>query len=673
MRRWKVVGFIFLLAGLAQAQDIAGDWEGTLDTGMGQLRLVLHVTKSADGALKATLDSIDQGANGIPVKSVTLKDSKLNLDVAAVQGTYAGTVAADGKTISGTWSQGKELPLEFKRGTALVKTGHKPAKPSDIDGTWEGVLDTGMSKLRIVFHIGNTADGLIATMDSPDQNVKGMPTTGVTRDGASLKIEAKQIKGLYSGKIAADLQTIDGTWSQGGADLPLVLKRAKDQAEVEHKPVAPSDIDGAWLGTLATGTINLRVVFRFRNTDEGLKATLDSPDQGMNGMQVSAVKRDGSSLKIEVDNIAGVFEGTISPDKNSIDGKWTQGGGTLPLVLKPLKSEAELEIKRPQNPVKPYPYREEDVTYDNKEQNVTLAATLTIPQGKGPFPGVVLITGSGPQDRDETLLGHKPFLILSDYLTRHGIAVLRADDRGTGKSTGVFSKATTADFATDTEAGVAYLKTRSEVDPHKIGLIGHSEGGVIAPMVAARNKDVAFIVMMAGTGVPGDQVIVAQGEAIDIANGKKTEDAAKSAERQREIIHLIETEKDQAVLEKEIRDKMAGERTEAQIGMEIRQFTSVWFQYFLTYDPATALRKVTCPVLAINGSLDKQVLPSQNLPVIRKSLQESGNKHFEIDELPGLNHLFQTAKTGSPAEYAQIEETMSPVALEKISSWIVKQ
>lgn len=674
MKAWIVVAVIFVAGCLAQAQDIAGDWQGTLDTGMGQLRLVLHLTKGTDGALRATLDSIDQpGANGIPVNSVTLKDSKLNLDVAAVHGTYAGTVAADYKTITGTWSQNTDLPLEFKRATAPIKTEHKPAKPSDIDGTWEGVLDTGMSKLRVVFHIGNTEDGLIATMDSPDQNMKGMPTTGVMRDGTSLKIETKQIGGMYSGKIAADLQSITGTWSQGGADFPLVLKRTKDQAEVEHKPVAPSDIDGAWLGTLDTGAVKLRVVFRIRNTDEGLKATLDSPDQGAKGLPISSVNRGENSVKIEANSIGGVFEGTISADKNSIDGKWTQGGATMPLVLKPLKSEADLELKRPQNPVKPYPYHEEDVSYDNKEQNVTLAATLTIPQGKGPFPGVLLITGSGPQDRDETLLGHKPFLVLSDYLTRHGVAVLRADDRGTGRSTGVFSKATTADFATDTEAGVAYLKTRSEIDPDKIGLIGHSEGGVIAPMVAARNKDVAFIVMMAGTGVPGDQVIVVQGEAIEIANGKKPEDAAKNAATQREVIHLIETEKDQAVLEKEIREKMIGQETEAQLGMEIRQFTSVWFRYFLTYDPATALRKVTCPVLAINGSLDKQVLPDQNLPVIRKALEEAGNKHFEIDELPGLNHLFQTAKTGSPAEYAQIEETMSPVALEKISSWILKQ
>ncbi|MGO9088445.1 MAG: alpha/beta hydrolase family protein [Candidatus Sulfotelmatobacter sp.] len=557
---------VFLLAGvsLAPAQDIAGDWQGTLNAGGAQLRLVLHLTKAADGSLKATLDSVDQpGGNGIPVNSVTLKNSKLNLDVAAVHGTYEGTVAADAKTISGTWTQGSALPLEFKRATAPIKTEHKLAKPSDIDGAWMGSLDTGGGKLRVVFHIVNTEDGLTATLDSPDQGAKDIPTTSVTRDGAKLKIEAK--------------------------------------------------------------------------------------------------------------SIGGIFEGTIAADLSSIDGKWTQGGGTLPLLLKRVKDQAELELKRPQNPVKPYPYREDEVTYDNKEQNVTLAATFTIPQGTGPFPAVVLITGSGPQDRDETLLGHKPFLILSDYLTRHGIAVLRADDRGVGKSTGVFAKATTADFATDTEAGVAYLKTRPEVNPHEIGLIGHSEGGVIAPMIAARNKDVAFIVMMAGTGVPGDQVLAAQGEAIQVASGKSPEEAAKDAAKERELLTLVETEKDQAVLEKELKAKLAGEVPEAQIGMQIAQVTSPWFRYFLTYDPATALRKVTCPVLVLNGEKDKQVLPSQNLPPIRKALEEAGNKHFEIDELPGLNHLFQTAKTGSPAEYAEIEETMSPVALQKIADWILKQ
>jgi pimeloyl-ACP methyl ester carboxylesterase len=556
---------LFLIAAIfARAQDIVGDWQGTLSVGPAELRLVLHITKAPDGTLKATLDSIDQpGANGIPVNSITLKDSKLNLDVATVHGTYEGKVAPDAKTISGTWTQNQPLPLEFKRATAPLKTEHKAAKPSDIDGSWLGSLDAGAVKLRVVFNIVNTEDGLTATMDSPDQGMKGLPTTSVTRNGASLKIEAKQI--------------------------------------------------------------------------------------------------------------AGVFEGTISSDQSSIDGKWTQGPNTFPLTLKRVKDQAELEIKRPQVPSKPYPYREEELTYNNTVQNVTLAATLTIPQGTGPFPAVLLITGSGPQDRDESLLGHKPFLILSDYLTRHGIAVLRADDRGTGKSTGDFSRATTADFATDVEAGIAYLKTRPEVNTHKIGLIGHSEGGVIATMVAARNKDVAFIVMMAGTGVPGDQVIAAQSEAIEIANGKTPEEAATDAAQEREVLKLVETEKDEAVLEKELRERLVGQVPEGQVGAQIKQATSPWTRYFLTYDPATALRKLTCPVLAINGSLDKQVLPEQNLPPIRKALAESGNKNYEVDELPGLNHLFQTAKTGAPAEYARIEETMSPVALEKISTWILKQ
>ncbi|MFZ0804346.1 MAG: alpha/beta fold hydrolase [Terriglobales bacterium] len=549
-------------ASFASAQDIVGDWQGTLSANGAELRLVLHITKNADGTLKATLDSVDQGANGIPVSSISLKDSRLSLGVDAVHGTYDGTVATDGKTITGTWSQGQGLPLAFKRAIAPVKTEPKLAKPSDIDGAWMGSLDTGVIKLRVVFHIINTEDGLTATLDSPDQGTKGLPVTSVTRDGASLKLEAKQIGGVFEGKIAAD--------------------------------------------------------------------------------------------------------------RSSIDGSWTQGGRSLPLVLKPVKDKSELERNRPQNPTRPYPYKEEEVSYDNTAQHVTLAATLTLPPGKKPFPAVLLITGSGPHDRDESLLGHKPFLVLSDYLTRKGIAVLRADKRGVGRSTGNVATATTADFATDAEAGVTFLKSRSEVNPRKIGLIGHSEGGVIAPMVAARDSDVAFIVMMAGTGVPGDALLAAQVEAIGLASGESPEEAAKGAAKEREILTLVETEKNEAVLEKRLKEKM-GDVPEARISAQIKQINSPWFRYFLTYDPATALRKVTCPVLAINGEKDTQVPPKQNLPAIRRALEQAGNKHFEVDELPGLNHLFQTAKTGAPAEYAEIEETMSPVALEKIADWILKQ
>ncbi|HEY5027114.1 MAG TPA: alpha/beta hydrolase, partial [Candidatus Angelobacter sp.] len=276
-------------------------------------------------------------------------------------------------------------------------------------------------------------------------------------------------------------------------------------------------------------------------------------------------------------------------------------------------------------------------------------------------------------DRDESLLGHKPFLVLSDYLTRKGIAVLRADKRGVGKSTGDYATATTADFATDAEAGVAFLKTRSEVDSHRIGLIGHSEGGVIAPILAARDHDIGFIVIMAGTGVPGNQILVEQLMLIEEAEGMSEEKVEKDADTQREVLALVATEKDDAVLDRELREKFAGQMPEMQMNAQIKSLTSPWFRYFLTYDPTTALRRVKCPVLAINGQKDLQVSPAQNLPAIRKALEDGGNKHFEVDELPGLNHLFQTAKTGAPSEYAEIEETISPVALDKIANWVLKQ
>jgi fermentation-respiration switch protein FrsA (DUF1100 family) len=551
-----------ILSTLCLAQDIAGDWQGTLIAGSANLRLVLHIRKAVDGSLKGSLDSVDQSANDIPITSISLQDSKLKFTSGPIHGSYEGKVNQDATAIHGTWSQGQTLNLDFERATASAKT--KPgAPPSDIDGTWSGTLDTDAIKLRLVFHITNTADGLTATIDSLDQNAKGMPVTTVTRKGASLKMELKSIGGMFDGTISKDLATIDGTWSQRGGNFPLVLRRVKDQAE--------------------------------------------------------------------------------------------------------------LEPRRPQNPGRPYAYREEEVSYDNKVQGVTLAATLTIPPGKGPFPGVLLITGSGPQDRDETLMGHKPFLVLSDYLTRKGIAVLRADDRGVGKSTGEFTGATTADFATDAEAGVAFLKTRSETRPHKIGLVGHSEGAIIAPMVAARNPDVAFIVMMAGSGVPGVEILPAQMLLIMKASGKSQQEAEKDSDHERQIVTLAEQEPDDALLEKRLREQAAGQVPEAQLEAEIKTLTSPWFRYFLTYDPAAALRKVTCPVLAINGEKDLQVPPKQNLPAIRKALEEAGNKDFEIDELPALNHLFQTAKTGAPSEYAEIEETMSPVAMEKIASWILKQ
>jgi pimeloyl-ACP methyl ester carboxylesterase len=442
----------------------------------------------------------------------------------------------------------------------------------------------------------------------------------------------------------------------------------------------PPSIDGAWLGTLDLGATKLRIVFHITSTASGLSATLDSPDQGASGIPTSSVTRttapDGTdTLTIEAAALHGTFTGTIAKDRTAITGTWTQGPGTIPLTLTPVKDVATIAApRRPQNPTKPYPYKSIDLTYTNPTQHDTLAATLTIPEGAGPFPAVLLITGSGPQDRDETLLGHKPFLVLSDYLTRHGIVVLRADDRGTGQSTGDFNTATSADFATDAEAGIALLKTRPEVDPARIGLIGHSEGGLIAPMIAARNKSVAFIVLLAGPGVPGSQIIPEQTRLIDRASGMSADQAEKAAADERKLLDLVIKDKDPAVLETDLRAQLiADNMPSAQIDASIKTLTSPWFRYFITYDPATALRHVTCPVLALNGSNDLQVPPSQNLPAIEAALIEAGNTHYDTIQMPGLNHLFQTSATGSPADYARIEETISPVVLAKIAFWIREQ
>jgi pimeloyl-ACP methyl ester carboxylesterase len=380
---------------------------------------------------------------------------------------------------------------------------------------------------------------------------------------------------------------------------------------------------------------------------------------------------------MEFKQLGAEFEGSIYKNPAGIVGTWKQHGSSLPLMLNPVTDASQLVRRRPQNPVKPYPYRDEEVSYDNQAAGISLGATLTIPPGKGPFPAVVLITGSGQQDRDESLMGHKPFLVLADRLTRKGIAVLRSDDRGMGKSGGDFAKSTTADFAGDAEAAFAYLRTRPEIDPKKIGFIGHSEGGMIAPMIAARNPNVAFVVLMAGPGVRADELLPVQVMRMTEAAGASHEGAERAAAEERDFLALVTSGKDDAAIEKRMRESMAGkipaDQIDAQIKTQLTHLESPWFRYLLALDPAVALRQVKCPVLAMDGEKDTQVDAAQNLTAIQRALEAGGNKNFEIVKFPWLNHLFQTAKTGAPSEYGDIEETIAPVALEKMTSWILKQ
>jgi hypothetical protein len=414
--------------------------------------------------------------------------------------------------------------------------------------------------------------------------------------------------------------------------------------------------EGAWLGALPVSPAkSSRIVFIIQAGPDGaLAGAFISPDQSPFALAASRVNQANGRVTIEVSAVGGRFEGTLNAAGTRIDGRWTQGLASLGVAVKRIQ---------PQEPPQPYPYLEEEVTYSNAQDAVTLAGTLTLPSAGGPFPAVILISGSGQEDRDETILWHRPFLVLADYLTRRGVAVLRVDDRGVGGSTGDVLGATSADFARDVRAGIGYLQTRRELDPQRLGLIGHSDGGAIACLAAVAANDVAFIVLMAGTGVPGDLII--EGQIVSQLKLAGLDQAAIDAtvQTQRRAIDVVKNETDPNQAREKLRDLGCSEA-------QIQNALLPWFYFFVTHDPQETLRKVRCPVLALNGALDMQVLAAVNLPAIEQALREGDNPDFTVQELPRLNHLFQTAETGWLDEYAWIEETMATAALEALGTWI---
>lgn len=449
-------------------------------------------------------------------------------------------------------------------------------------------------------------------------------------------------------------------------------------------PEPPNNgIEGTWLGSLNFSGQELRIVFNItKNSDGSFTSTLDSPDQGATGIPVAKTIIENRKLHLEISAIRGSFDGVLSEDSTKIAGTFQQNGATLPLTLERTKQVPDMS--KPQDPKKPYPYDEKEVTYTNPAAGIKLAGTLTLPRSKKPVPAVLLITGSGSQDRNETIMGHRPFLVLADYLTRRGIAVLRVDDRGVGDSAGSPEQATSKDFAGDVLAGVDYLKSLKEINPRQIGLIGHSEGGLIAPMVAVESKDVAFIVLMAGPGTTGERILYQQTGLILKAQRADETMINRQLAMLDNIFAILRQEKEERVIQTRIHDLAAAiynefspEEKEAignadAVEKQLQSLTTPWFRFFLAYDPVPTLKKVTCPVLAINGSKDLQVPPRENLAAIESALKTGGNKDFTIKELPGLNHLFQTCQTGSPAEYGAIQETISPTALKLMADWIVK-
>ncbi len=432
---------------------------------------------------------------------------------------------------------------------------------------------------------------------------------------------------------------------------------------------------GDWYGTMDVQGMQLEIVFHIEETAGVYTATFDSPLQGAFGIPFTSTKVEETELTVIQENMGASFDGSLIDEK--ISGVWKQSGSEFELIL----SKEKVEIvgpNRPQEPTKPYPYNEEDVRFTNSVDQIDLAGTLTLPHSGSSFPAVILISGSGPQDRDETFMTHKPFLVLADHLTRNGIAVLRFDDRGFGESEGDHAVATSLDFATDVEAAVEYLSSRSEINPNQIGLAGHSEGGLIAPIVASRNDDVAFMILLAGPGVNGLEIQKQQVESFGPLMGLTTEliEVEKSnLEEIAEIVRTHEIGEELAVSLTTYFDERLGDVEEVQgmtkgdfIQRQIPELNRPWYKYFIDHEPTNFLSQVNIPTLAISGDKDIQVPPS-NLEAIEDAI--SDKELITVIEYSGTNHLFQECSTCLMSEYAQIEETISPIVLADISGWII--
>lgn len=427
---------------------------------------------------------------------------------------------------------------------------------------------------------------------------------------------------------------------------------------------------GSWEGSLAFGGRSIRVVLR---VDEGGAAVMDSPDQGALNIPVEGPTVEGGVVRFGVAAVGGSFEGALSADGQTLTGALRQGAAVMPLVL---TRGAPVAVKiaapaRPQTPQPPFPYREEEVVIDTPTDGVRLAGTLTLPGGDGPFPAVLLITGSGAQDRDETVFGHKPFRVLADALGRRGVAVLRVDDRGVGGSTAAtdeptIGEPTTGELSSDAAAAFGWLTTRPEVDPRRVGLIGHSEGGTIAPLVARTDSRVAFIVMIAGPTAPGGDILIQQSRRLLAASGDADADA-KVALQTRIMAAIAAHADDEPAATAAVAELLRADGvSEDRVAAISSSAGGRWFRWFVSHDPGPILAALKMPVLALYGGRDVQVDADQNAAALRQASPSA-----EVMVLPELNHLMQTAASGLPDEYAQIEETIDPEALRTIVDWVL--
>ena len=435
------------------------------------------------------------------------------------------------------------------------------------------------------------------------------------------------------------------------------------------------DILGSWMGTLRVGNVDLRIAYTIQEDQDGfLSAVMHSLDEVVYDIPVNEIHYEDNQLTMVCDAAQSTYEGQLVTGRSSIhfDGQWLQAGYSLDMDLWPI--EEIPRPNRPQDPQPPFPYEEQEVVFENIPAGIQLAGTLTIPEGMGPFPVLITISGSGSQDRNSTFYEHKPFWIIADYMARLGIAVLRYDDRGVGGSTNSEIEATTADLATDVSAAVSFLMDHPDIDPNRIGLIGHSEGGIIAPMVAAENENIALIVLLAGPGVPGSKILLDQNEDIYRANGAPESVIETRLIYLSRVFQILQDNPDDAIAKEIIKEAITEiygpGSSQEELNLEAEAWTSPWLRFFILYDPGPTLAQVTCPILALFCELDIQVDPIENIPVMESIFTEAGHTDYLIHEFPELNHLFQTAQTGVIEEYPQIEESFAPIALDFIGEWI---
>jgi len=461
----------------------------------------------------------------------------------------------------------------------------------------------------------------------------------------------------------------------------LLFFRMDIGSSMQIQAAENTSLQGIWVGELIIPNLaNLRMgLIISLKSEDSYKAALNIIDQATGDIPCNELIYRNDSVISRISALGIEIAGKLTNEGNSIEGFFRQQGTNFPVVFK--RTDKLPELLRPQEPKTPVPYLQEEVIFENKKAGIKLAGTLTIPEQRGKFPAVVLVTGSGQQDRNEEIARHKPFWIIADYLTRKGIAVLRYDDRGMGGSEGRFDQSTTGDFAADALAGISYLKTRAEILPEKIGIIGHSEGGIAASVAASESDDVAFILGLAGFVNSFEDVVLGQLLAQSEQMGKSPEDIELERNWRKSIYQIAKESTDSSTAAKKlwaIYDNLSADEItklnwpRGRHESQVKQVLNPWWRYSLALDNKATLTKINCPVMALYGELDKQVNPGENIAFVESCFKNGKNGQYVIKEIPGLNHLFQKAGTGSEYEYFRIEETFSPLVLQLMADWIIE-